>query len=247
MLDSLFEHPTKEGYYVATHVGIRSSHPSILCFCELLAFVALPSQNQSLTPAELALVADGDLFRAKERIILKVRELLTELQSGLQEDLSRSALLLPPEFDPAKKQFVKGERLEQCPYQYLDYPKHFLGDDKFTFRSLCWWGHHLVFAMIVDGGQVKQCKKNFFDRFHQLAGQGLELSLAPTLWEWKRGEGYTLPITHDRKAQLAAVLSGRAWFKIARFVPLDSPALREGRLPEVGRETFRSLFPLLTP
>ena len=104
-----------------------------------------------------------------------------------------------------------------------------------------------MFAVIVEGGQVKQCKKNFFDRFHQLAGQGLELSLAPTLWEWKRGEGYTLPITHDRKAQLAAVLSGRAWFKIARFVPLDSPALRESRLPEIGRETFRSLLPLLSP
>ncbi len=204
------------------------------------------SPARSLTPAELALVADGELFRAKERIILKVQELLTDLQSGLQEDLSRSALLLPSEFDSAKRQVVKGERLEQCPYQYLDYPKHFLGDDKFTFRSMCWWGHHLVFALIVEGGQVKQYKKNFFDRFHQLAGQGLELSLAPTFWEWKRGEGYTLPITHDRKAQLAAVLSGRAWFKIARFVPLDSPAMREGRLAEVGRETFRSLLPLLT-
>ena len=31
------------------------------------------------------------------------------------------------------------------------------------------------------------------------------------------------------------------------FVPLDSPALREGRLPQLGRNTFRSLLPLLTP
>ncbi|ULA61153.1 MAG: hypothetical protein LZF60_310052 [Nitrospira sp.] len=200
-----------------------------------------------LTSDELKLLGDRDLFRSKERTILKVQALLATLQAGLREDLGKTTLLLPPGFDPAKTQSVKGERLEQCPYQYLDYPKHFHGDDKFTFRSLCWWGHHLVFAMIVEGGQVKPCKKNFFDRFHQLAGQGLELSLAPTLWEWKRGEGYTLPITHDRKAQLAAVLSGRAWFKIARFVPLDSPALREGRLPEIGRETFRSLFPLLSP
>ena len=207
--------------------------------------MSLPLHERSLTPAELALVADGDLFRSKERTILKVQALLATLHAGLQEDLARMTLLLPPGFDPAKAQSVKGERLEQCPYQYLDYPKHFLGDDKFTFRSSCWWGHHLVFAMIVEGGQVKRCKKNFVDRFHQVAGQGLELSLAPTLWEWKPGEGYTLPITHDRKAQLAAVLSGRAWFKIARFVPLDSPALREGRLPELGRETFRSLLPLL--
>jgi len=212
-----------------------------------MSSMASPGSDSLLTPDELRLVGDRDLFRSKERTILKVQALLAALQIGLQEDLARTTLLLPPGFDPAKSQSVKGERLEQCPYQYLDYPKHFHGDDKFTFRSLCWWGHHLVFAMIVEGGQVKQCKKNFFDRFHQLAGQGLELSLAPTLWEWKRGEGYTLPITHDRKAQLAAVLSGRAWFKIARFVPLDSPALREGRLPEIGRETFRSLLPLLSP
>ena len=209
--------------------------------------MAHAADDRSLTPDELRLVADGDLFRAKERIILKVRALLTELQRGLQEDLGRNGLLVPPDFDPKKVQFVKGERLENCPYQYLDYPKHFLGEDKFTFRSLCWWGHHLVFALIVEGGPVKQYKKNFVDRFHQLAGQGLELSLAPTLWEWKRGEGYTLPITHDRKAQLAAVLSGRAWFKIARFVPLDSPAMLEGRVPELGRDTFRSLLPLVTP
>ena len=209
--------------------------------------MASPGSDSLLTSDELRLVGDRDLFCSKERTILKVQALLAALQVGLQEDLARTTLLLPPGFDPAKSQSVKGERLEQCPYQYLDYPKHFHGDDKFTFRSLCWWGHHLVFAMIVEGGQVKQCKKNFFDRFHQLAGQGLELSLAPTLWEWKRGEGYTLPITHDRKAQLAAVLSGRAWFKIARFVPLDSPALRESRLPEIGRETFRSLLPLLSP
>ena len=212
-----------------------------------MSSMASPGADSLLTSDELRLVGDRDLFRSKERTILKVQALLAALQAGLQEDLARTTLLLPPGFDPAKSQSVKGERLEQCPYQYLDYPKHFHGDDKFTFRSLCWWGHHLVFAMIVEGGQVKQCKKNFFDRFHQLAGQGLELSLAPTLWEWKRGEGYTLPITHDRKAQLAAVLSGRAWFKIARFVPLDSPALREGRLPEIGRETFRSLLPLLSP
>jgi hypothetical protein len=209
--------------------------------------VAYSTDDPWLSPDELRLLADGDLFRAKERIILKVRNLLTQLQRGLQEDLRLSELLAPAEFDLSKMQLVKGERLENCPYQYLDYPKHFLGEDKLTFRSLCWWGHHLVFALMVDGGRVKQYKKNFVDRFHQLAGQGLELSQAPTLWEWKRGEGYTLPISHDRKAQLAAVLSGRSWFKIARFVPLDSPAMLEGRLPEMGRDTFRSLLPLLTP
>ncbi len=226
---------------------VRSASLHIRISPEVVIHVAPSQEELSLTSDELRLVADGDLFRAKERIILKVLGWFPELQRGLQEEVGRNVLLLPPEFDTRKMQSVKGERLENCPYQYLDYPKHFLGEDKFTFRSLCWWGHHLAFAMIIEGGQVKQYKKNFVDRFHQLAGQDLELSLAPTLWEWKRGEGYTLPITHDRKAQLAAVLAGRSRFKLIRFVPLDSPAILEGRVCELGRETFRTLLPLLTP
>ena len=119
--------------------------------------------------------------------------MLTELQRGLQEDLGRSRLLLPPEFEPGKMQFVKGEHLENCPYQYLDYPKHFLGEDKFTFRSLCWWGHHLVFAMIVEGtGQAVQ--EELCRSIPSAGRSGSRALIAPTLWEWKRGEGYTCPL-----------------------------------------------------
>ena len=46
--------------------------------------MSLSLHERSLTPAELALVADGELFRSKERIILKVRDLLAELRTGLE-------------------------------------------------------------------------------------------------------------------------------------------------------------------
>ena len=137
--------------------------------------------------------------------------------------------------------------MENCPYQYLDYPKHFLGDDKFTFRSLCWWGHHLVFAMIVDGGAGQTVQEEFCRSIPPAGRSGPRALTRADALGMEAGEGYTLPITHDRKAQLAAVLSGRSWFKIARFVPLDSPAMQEGLLSELARDTFRSLLPLLTP
>jgi hypothetical protein len=73
----------------------------------------------------------------------------------------------------------------------------------------------------------------------------LELSLAPTLWEWKRGEGYTLPITHDRKAQIAAVLADRSFMKIVRCVPLTDPRIRAGEVSRLSFETFRSVLPIL--
>ncbi|MBM4125687.1 MAG: hypothetical protein FJ246_12185 [Nitrospira sp.] len=200
-----------------------------------------------LTPEERALVADGQFFAAKARIMRKVRGLLDELHVGLTADLAGLELVAPERFDPATFQFVKGEHLADCPYQYLDCPKHFSGDDKFAFRSLFWWGHPFVFAWILEGSRLRRYKENLINRYHQVADRQLELGLSPTPWEWRQGEGYTLPLTRDRKPEVAAVLSQRRFFKLARFVPLDHPAVQDGSLAAQGRETFRACLPVVTP
>ncbi|MGQ0810538.1 MAG: hypothetical protein ACT4OO_04855, partial [Nitrospiraceae bacterium] len=148
----------------------------------------------------------------------KVRGLLEIIHAELLQEMAKAELLTPTGFDLAKCQFVKGENLQDCPYQYLDYPKHFVGNEKFTIRSLFWWGHHVVFALILEGQHLSRNKGHIVDRFHSIAGRDLQLSLAPTLWDWNQGSGYTLPITHDRKAQVAAVLAERRFLKVARFV-----------------------------
>lgn len=199
------------------------------------------------TDEEASLLADAHFFRKKAEISDKIRIQLEAVRPVLQAELSRATLLTPPDFDPANVQFVKGEHLEDFPYQYLDCPKHFRRTEKCTFRTLIWWGHHVAFAWILEGPLVKQYKKRLVDRYHALAGHEVELSIAPTLWEWKRGEGYTLPITHDRKAQVAAVLAERAFIKLARFVPLDDPRVQGGRLGDLSVETFLAMKPILSP
>jgi hypothetical protein len=197
------------------------------------------------TNEETALMADDQFFRKKELIMAKVRRQLEATRGLLQEDLKGASLVTPPGFEPGKMQLVKGEHLESFPYQYLDCPKHFEGANKFTFRTLFWWGHHLVCALLLEGVGIKQYKKHIVDRFHRLAGQELELSLAPTLWEWKRGAGYTLPMTHDRKAQIAAVLAERPFLKIVRFVPLTDARIQSGQLPNLSQEAFRAVLPII--
>lgn len=191
-------------------------------------------------------MADQHFFLAKAQIMAKVRRLLEATNSTLKEEVASTSLATPPDFDPTNRQFVKGESLEFFPYQYLDFPKHFHDSNTFTFRTLFWWGHHVVCALLLEGEGIKQHKVRIVNRFHQLAGQGLELSLAPTLWEWKRGEGYTLPITHDRKAQIAAVLAERTFLKIVRFLPFTDPRIQSGQMPEFSRETFRAILPIVT-
>ena len=199
-----------------------------------------------LTEDDIRLIADEQFFVQKARIMKKIRALLDGLYAGLQTDAAGLDLLAPSSFSLAKAQFVKGEHLEDYPYQYLDFPKHFEGDEKFTFRSLFWWGHHFVFAMIVEGAQLLRYKHNLINRYHQVAGKNLHLSLGPSPWEWKQGEGYTLPLEHDRKSEVAAVLAGRRFFKVSRFVRHHDPLVSEGRLIDIGRETFRAILPIIT-
>lgn len=199
------------------------------------------------TPEELSLMADEKFFRAKVKVMKKVRSMLDGLYAELKSELAGADLLAPKDFDPSKFQFVKGEHLEDFPYQYLDFPKHFLDDNKFTFRSLFWWGHHFVFALILEGEGLLRYKRNLVNRYHEVAGRHLCLCLGPSLWEWKRGEGYTLALTHDHKSEVAAVLSDRPFFKVARFVGLDDPAVLEGQTVDIGRETFRAVLPIITP
>lgn len=205
------------------------------------------AQSIVLTEEETTLLADAQLFRKRAAITTKIRAMLEATLRALQHELVGLSLVVPPDFDPHIHQLVKGEHLEDFPYQYLDCPKHFSGGNKFTFRTLVWWGHHVAYALLLEGSEIGRYKRQLLGRFHQLAGRDLELSLAPSLWEWNRGEGYTLPITHDRKAQIAAVLAERSFLKVVRHVSLDDPRVREGRLAQVACETFRSMHPLITP
>ena len=202
--------------------------------------------NLLFTEEECRLIGDEQFFLQKAQIMKKIRALLDGLYTELRADVTGGHLLAPPSFDLTKCQFVKGEHLEDYPYQYLDFPKHFEGDEKFTFRSLFWWGHHFVFAMIMEGAALLQYKQNLINRYHEVAGRDLHLSLSHSPWEWKQGEGYTVPVTHDRKSEVAAVLAGRRFFKLSRFVRHDDPLVIGGRLIEVGRETFRTILPVIT-
>jgi hypothetical protein len=204
------------------------------------------SDSIAFTDEETTLVADAHFFRKKAAITAKVRAQLETAHRELKAELAGVSLVTPAGFNPNAHQLVKGEHLEDFPYQYLDCPKHFAGRDTFTFRTLFWWGHHAAFALLLDGAEIRQYKRRFVDRFHRLAGNDLELSLAPSLWEWKRGEGYTLPITHDRKARLAAVLAERSFLKVMRCVPLTDPRIQAGHLPQMCCETLRAVLPLVT-
>ncbi|GKS57117.1 hypothetical protein YTPLAS18_06440 [Nitrospira sp.] len=194
---------------------------------------------------EIALLGDPALFRLKAQVDAKLRRTLEAVHAELRDECRTTALQAPDEFDPDKMQLVKGEHLEHHPYQYLDYPKHFHGETTFTFRTLVWWGHHVVFAWLLEGGHLPLYKRRLLARYQDLVGQELEISLAPSLWEWKRGEGYTLPLLSDRRSHAAAVIERRSSLKVSRVVLTDDADIGAGRLPDLARAAFRGMLPIV--
>ena len=202
--------------------------------------------NNSLTEDEWQVFADHDFFLKKSVISAKLKRTLEQLHLALQQELASHSLLAPDGFDPEAVQFVKGEHLEDCPYQYLDFPRYYTRQDKLAFRALCWWGHHLVFALIVEGPLVKQYRLNLFNRFPEVVDRQLSVSLSASLWEWKTGPGYTLDITHNRRSEIAAALDRRTSFKVARFMPIQHLKSDTDQIINAGVTAFQSILPIIT-
>jgi hypothetical protein len=132
--------------------------------------------DYSLTADEVNVLGNQDFFRQKAVISAKIKRTLELLHHRLKPEVVKHTLLAPDGFDPEAVQLVKGEHLEECPYQYLDFPRYYTRQDKLAFRSLFWWGHHLVFALIVEGPLVKNYRMNLFNRFSEVANHQLSLS-----------------------------------------------------------------------
>ncbi len=203
--------------------------------------------NDSLTADEWRVFANHEFFLKKAAISAKLKRTLEQLHLALQRELSTHPLLAPDDFDPAAVQFVKGEHLEDCPYQYVDFPRYYSREEKFAFRSLCWWGHHVVFALIVEGPLVKRYRVNLFNRFAEVADRQLSLCLSSSLWEWKAGPGFTLDITHNRRSEIAGALDRRTFFKVARFIPIQDLEAQPTHIIDEGVKAFQAILPIVTP
>lgn len=205
------------------------------------------NMNDSLTADEWRVFANHEFFLKKAVISAKLKQTLEQLHLALQLELSTHPLVAPVSFDPEAVQFVKGEHLEDCPYQYLDFPRYYSREEKFAFRSLCWWGHHVVFALIMEGPLVKQYRLNLFNRFSEIADRQLSLCLSSSLWEWKVGPGFTLDITHNNRSEIAAALDHRTFFKVARFILLQDLEAHPDHIIKEGVKVFQAILPIITP
>lgn len=211
-----------------------SDHP----FCEK---EIMPRLNAK----ELATAQNTEIFKTKARVIKKIWSTFDELRASLQKELAGQPLLAPEGLDTTKGQVAKGDHHHHLPFVFMDMPQYFNRDEICTYRSFFWWGHGLVFALILSGPRLSQYKLRILRDYASYSNKGLHLAVTQTPWEWRQGQGYTIALTDSNRSRIRRALSRLTFVKLERFIPLTHLVFRQNRIISTGIETFHLLRPLL--
>lgn len=199
-----------------------------------------------LNARELAAMHNTDVFKIKTGVIKKVWTMFDDLRASLKIELTGQNLLAPVGVDTTRGQIAKGENHHNLPFVFMDMPQHFTKEAMCTYRSFFWWGHGLVFALILSGPDLGEYRLRILQNYSSYRNKGLFLAVTPTPWEWKRGPGCTIALTSSNQSRIRQALTHLTFVKLERFVPLTHPAFRQNRIVSAGLETFHLLKPLIT-
>jgi hypothetical protein len=175
------------------------------------------------TPEEMRMILNTDFFPAKAGIIRKFQDEFMSLRDRLrtesQKELSGSG---PRGCDWITGQLVKGERFQDFPYVYLDFPKFFSKDEMFTFRSFFWWGHALFFCWFLSGPRLEAYKERLLAGHDALSRPMIFLSIADSPWEWSLEKSHAAFLNQTTHEHLKEILKHRFFLKIGCSLPLTS-------------------------
>ncbi|HXC61202.1 MAG TPA: hypothetical protein VNV63_00885 [Nitrospiria bacterium] len=180
------------------------------------------------------MISDTDFFPAKAEIIRKLHEDSMRLRDQIRMECKKTPLSLAPAgTDFETGQLVKGEKFQDFPYVYLDFPKFFSRDEMFTFRSFFWWGHSLIFCWFLSGPRLDEYRKRLLACHKTISHQTVFLSTAGTPWEWGLEKPHAEFLDRIKKERLKEILAERTFLKFGCSMPLkflETPdaILREG-------------------
>ncbi len=140
--------------------------------------------HQEFLPDELALLSNPRFFEQKLQATEKLKRLMEQIRTAFLEEIHPHELLAPLGTDFLKGQLAKGENYEGYPYVMLDFPKHFGKESIFTFRTLFWFGHALIFSVILAGTHLEDYRKKFAQCYERLSEAKVQIGIGD-MWDWR--------------------------------------------------------------
>ena len=189
-----------------------------------------------LTPQELSLVGDRSFFEAKQRISLKIYELLGALKTACEKLPEHQHFHFPEDTDYQPGKISRGENLKGLPYIVLDFPRRFEGNDVFAFRTIFWWGNYVGFHFVLAN---KMLETYGWEWLKRLSSSWL-FCLHDTPWEHDIDDR-SVAVSGLDSVELKSHFSKKGFLKISQKMELSEMA----NLPQHGAKLYQDILKTL--
>jgi len=197
--------------------------------------------NADWTPLEVKLLNTVDIFLHKPAIMKKAEANLTALKQEVIKTLSQAPHPCPPESDIVKGQIVRGENHKGFPFISLDMPQMFSKSQMFTYRTLFWWGHDLIFSLILKQDNQDPLIEKLIQLKEHPEWEDIQLAIALTPWEWEKDMNNFIPLFGTSDIKIRDAINSVKYIKLCRFYSLASPEFPELNWAGAGLATWKTL------
>lgn len=174
-----------------------------------------------LSSKEAELVKNADWILTKNGILQKVKYILEQLQTELQEFAATNKNLLPAEVMQVPPKISRGEQYRGLPWLILDYPRYFEKDNHFAIRSMFWWGHFFSTTLHLSGNYKKAYAGRLEQHFSGLQEAGMFICVNENEWEHHFDTDNYLPLSEMRMDDWRTHTSNKPFMKLASKYSLD--------------------------
>ena len=193
------------------------------------------------SPFEVKLLNTVDIFLHKPAIMKKAEANLTALKQEVIKTLSQAPHPCPPESDIVKGQIVRGENHKGFPFISLDMPQMFSKSQMFTYRTLFWWGHDLIFSLILKQDNQDPLIEKLIQLKEHPEWEDIQLAIALTPWEWEKDMNNFIPLFGTSDIKIRDTINSVKYIKVCRFYSLANPEFPKLNWADAGLATWKTL------
>ena len=193
-----------------------------------------------LSQEEELLVTRADWIHTKNRIMQKVRDLLSSLLSE-QQRLVQGNSVLPDEVIHTAPRISKGENYKGLPYLVADYPRIFQKENVFAIRTLFWWGHFFSITLHLSGYYKTRYEKNLASAYPLLCNDHFSVCINEEEWEHHFEEDNYRPAVNLNSAEFEEAISRKKFVKLAKKIPLQQWNDIENKLARTYNQLIHTL------
>src|SRR5689334_1341178 len=172
-----------------------------------------------LSEEEAALIMNADLILTKNRILEKVKTLLSQIQEDQQNYLSTNSLL-PDLVQVISPKISKGENYNGLPYLVLDHPRYFDKEDMYAIRTMFWWGNFFSSTLLLSGEYKIQLQQQFINAYELLKREGYYVCINADPWQHHFESGNFERISSLGKTEWESTIRSHSFLKLSKQIPL---------------------------